>query len=1077
MPERCVPDISAKIILAVSGLLTLTSCGGGGGNDSDPINDTVIQPAKAVRFTDFDLDQGELGGTIAIDRAENESGVTEYVVYWSNDAAEKLQKFISISKPNSARTIESEVADNTAFFDGATHWLVVTKNTAQEMNTGVSTRINDLGATDTLPAARDVRFKDSNGKANVIDGEIIISPPSDESNIVGYRVHWADNTGNILPSTASIASALKSTTPKHEITLTLPANTAVPVDAQRLLVASYSDSMQATTGPTTTLIDFTSNAEGIGPGGNRKNTQYDYGSGDRPALAIHKRNVDGIWQCVMDNGFVMVVDMDGEVDTRTPQLPDNTQSVDDDWFPAYKYTCGDNNKNTYKEINQAWSPLNDAFYFGTATYNMFYDYLDQAPLEDKVRLRVHYGDNLVNASWDGAYANFGDGNLQGSVAYPATHPFTVLDVIAHEIAHGFTYRYSKLKNGEAKAINEGFSDIVGEAAKFYLNGSTDWKHNNSPLREDRVFRYFAYPSDDGKSIESLDDYALSIGAHLNAGIFRKTFYLLVNSSNGVSNWSLPIAMKAFAVANQYCWQSDSTFTQASQCVVDESWRLLYDFDAECFNNEDSQQCQFTLTEIKNDLRKAFAQVDIDLDIGGTQALFKPDWGVLELRLTDNSMVKEGNTISSKEWDFGDGIQSTEDAPIHEYSVGGRYPVALTITDNENNTDTYIREISIANDYCDPGPYQSRQYWIAGVSMGNDVQYSGNTLKEVGNSILGLRPGTEIAVKLLTGKDKWAADQEIFWQIWIDYDRDGEFDNDDEYVLETSSEGDLESSIALPTLLPQGKSRMRVVMRTGGYLTIPCNRAGTGEVEDYNLIFEPANISPLVDFSVDVKVGTETSGAQVSISNQSLVFSATNFEWDFGDGSPIIDNEIHPTHIYSTAGDYSITLRARINNEVIEVNKDVTIELLEGYCRAGETADTEWERIRSVTFNNITHDSDDEDSGYRDYTEALSLPMTTQTNIAYEVQPWFGGGAVDVNWRVWIDFNQNLEFDQDELVMETQSDGVVSGILEIPANTALGQTRMRVMFTRLGSFNPCYEYDVNPYYDGGQVEDYRVDITQ
>jgi hypothetical protein len=45
---------------------------------------------------------------------------------------------------------------------------------------------------------------------------------------------------------------------------------------------------------------------------------------------------------------------------------------------------------------------------------------------------------------------------------------------------------------------------------------------------------------------------------------------------------------------------------------------------------------------------------------------------------------------SYEWDFGDGTNSTEEAPAHTYKNDGQYTVALTVTDDRGNTDTETR---------------------------------------------------------------------------------------------------------------------------------------------------------------------------------------------------------------------------------------------------------------------------------------------------------------------------------------------------------------------------------------------------
>ena len=75
------------------------------------------------------------------------------------------------------------------------------------------------------------------------------------------------------------------------------------------------------------------------------------------------------------------------------------------------------------------------------------------------------------------------------------------------------------------------------------------------------------------------------------------------------------------------------------------------------------------------------------------------------KFTDESIVS-GNgsvffydfkelSITSWEWDFGDGTTSTQSNPVHTYQKAGNYTVRLTIKDGPNNlSDTYISEESI-----------------------------------------------------------------------------------------------------------------------------------------------------------------------------------------------------------------------------------------------------------------------------------------------------------------------------------------------------------------------------------------------
>ena len=61
------------------------------------------------------------------------------------------------------------------------------------------------------------------------------------------------------------------------------------------------------------------------------------------------------------------------------------------------------------------------------------------------------------AYWDGSYINFGDGVCD------RMYPVTSADIVAHEIAHGFTqYTSGLVYSDESGAMNEAFSDMAGK---------------------------------------------------------------------------------------------------------------------------------------------------------------------------------------------------------------------------------------------------------------------------------------------------------------------------------------------------------------------------------------------------------------------------------------------------------------------------------------------------------------------------------------------------------------------------------------------------------------------------------------
>lgn len=194
-------------------------------------------------------------------------------------------------------------------------------------------------------------------------------------------------------------------------------------------------------------------------GGNEKVGQYEYGT-DFGFLDV-EQNVD---TCTMNSPNVKTVNLNHGTSGTT----------------AFEYTCP---RNTVKEINGAYSPLNDAHYFGNVVYNMYSEWYNTAPLSFQLTMRVHYGNNYENAFWDGAAMTFGDGQN-------TFHPLVSLDVSAHEVSHGFTEQnsgliYSNMSGG----MNEAFSDMAGEAAEFFMHGVNDWQVGADIFKAPGALRY------------------------------------------------------------------------------------------------------------------------------------------------------------------------------------------------------------------------------------------------------------------------------------------------------------------------------------------------------------------------------------------------------------------------------------------------------------------------------------------------------------------------------------------------------------------------------------------------------------
>ncbi|WP_460970842.1 M4 family metallopeptidase [Novilysobacter erysipheiresistens] len=273
-------------------------------------------------------------------------------------------------------------------------------------------------------------------------------------------------------------------------------------------------------------------ADGFGPGGNEKIGQYQYGT-DYPALDVQQSGSS----CSMVNTNV-----------ETHNFNHGSSG------PIHTFNCP---TNTVKQINGAYSPLNDAHHFGGVVYDMYDAYVGVPPLTFRLKMNVHYGNGYENAFWDGSSMTFGDGAN-------TFHPLVSLDVSAHEVSHGFTEQNSGLEyQYQSGGMNEAFSDMAGEAAEFFDRGSADFLVGADIFKGSGSLRYMCNPTQDGRSIDHADDYYDGLDVHYSSGVYNKAYCTLAQSSG----WDAKEAFQVFAHANQFAWQPNSTFDEGA-CGVE-----------------------------------------------------------------------------------------------------------------------------------------------------------------------------------------------------------------------------------------------------------------------------------------------------------------------------------------------------------------------------------------------------------------------------------------------------------------------------------------------------------------------------
>ncbi|WP_082586951.1 S8 family serine peptidase [Nonlabens sp. MIC269] len=142
-----------------------------------------------------------------------------------------------------------------------------------------------------------------------------------------------------------------------------------------------------------------------------------------------------------------------------------------------------------------------------------------------------------------------------------------------------------------------------------------------------------------------------------------------------------------------------------------------------------------------------------------------------------------------------------------------------------------------------------------------------------------------------------------------------------------------------------------------------------------------------------------------------------------------------------------------------------------YCESYGTDQSD-EFISRVQFSSIDNSTTAEAGGYGDYTNLIAN-VDPGSSYPITITPTWNGAAYTEGYAVFIDFNQDGDFDdQDETVYtERNTTGTpASGTITIPSNALSGTTRMRVIMQYDTISTSCETFTY------GEVEDYTIAVS-
>lgn len=314
----------------------------------------------------------------------------------------------------------------------------------------------------------------------------------------------------------------------------------------------------------------------------------------------------------------------------------------------------------------------------------------------------------------------------------------------------------------------------------------------------------------------------------------------------------------------------------------------------------------------------YTRVDPNSDAANSVPVAKSGRGYYALQGNTIEFSADGSndidgTIATYAWDFGDGNSSNIANPSHNYATYGQYTATLTITDDEGAVQTSQSSVLVGRPtaYCTASGNNEFDH-IQNVKLGN--------LNNTSNAatVDGYQDFTALTANLIAGNHDLtvmgagplSGSPVENWTVWMDFNADGDFEDEGELVASFSAAGVTTQSIYVPEGLKGLTSTMRIAIQYEESILSACGHLASGEYEDYT-------------FHINTDPIAQANGMYGGIVGQPVTFSSTgstdaegdiNYLWDFGDGQT--STEANPNHTYASSGQFTATLTVTDSNGIV-----------------------------------------------------------------------------------------------------------------------------------------------------------------
>jgi len=232
--------------------------------------------------------------------------------------------------------------------------------------------------------------------------------------------------------------------------------------------------------------------------------------------------------------------------------------------------------------------------------------------------------------------------------------------------------------------------------------------------------------------------------------------------------------------------------------------------------------------------------------------------------------------------------------------------------------------------------------------------------------------------------------------------------------------------------------------------------------------------------------TETETVEVTITNFGTQ-EQNNFSISYNIDGTLVSEEVEgpltttdpllytfdQTADLSELGDYTIEAYSSLEGDAVNSN-DTTTSVVENTMCQPESNCNDGDGFYLFQLRTINNATDCSDNGYADYTDQIA-ELETQETYPVTITTHFGSE----NIRLWIDFNDNFVFEEDEIMIDNfviapgQNNGNYTETINIsiPEDALLGEHIMRAK----SSWNTPVPSDACQTTEYGETEDYKANV--